>query len=132
MEKLSIVQYFLQEAGASINDATHGSDTVWDLLELQDADPAALAPLLKIMVMLGDAPPSFVANLSPAYAKLTTKGRQYRAQLPSFLEQQRASVFEHCCLPPVLLPIVAEYAVTTPEDMWTDGLRVEPTDPGDH
>jgi hypothetical protein len=46
-------------------------------LELQDAELAALASLLKIMVMLGDAPPSFVAKLSPAKAKLTTKGRDH-------------------------------------------------------
>jgi hypothetical protein len=31
----------------------------------------------------------------------------------------------------VLLPIVAEYAATTSEDMWADGLRVKATDPCD-
>jgi hypothetical protein len=40
------------------------------------------------------------------------------------LEQQRASVFEHCLLPAALLPLIAEYAATTPEDMWADGLRI--------
>jgi hypothetical protein len=123
--KFTIIQYFLKEAGASISDATYGEgETVWDLLKLKDADPMELASLLKVMVMLGDAPPVFVAKLSPANAELTIRGRHFRAQLPSYLEKQRASVVEHCPLPAVLLPIVAEYAATTPEDMWTDGLRV--------
>jgi hypothetical protein len=83
------------------------------------------------MVMLDDAPPAFMAKLSPAHAELTSRGRDFRSQLPSYLEEQRASVLEHCPLPPVLLPIVAEYAATTPEDMWADGLRVEATDASD-
>jgi hypothetical protein len=118
------VEYFLREAGASISDATSRGRTVWILLDLQDDDTIALASLLKIMVMLDDAPLAFVAKLSPANAELTTRGRYFRAQLPSYLEQQRASVFKHCPLPPVLQSIVADYAVTTPEDMWADGLRV--------
>jgi hypothetical protein len=122
--QLLTLQYFLQEAGASISKATSDGKTVWDLLVLQHADPVAMASLLKVMVMLDDAPPDFVAELSSANAELTSRGRQYRAQLPSYLEQQRASVVEHCPLPPVLLPIVAEYAATTAEDMWTDGLRI--------
>jgi ankyrin repeat protein len=120
---MSLVQYFLQEAGANISDVTDDGGTVWNLLDLKDADPMALASLVKIMVMLGDAPPAFAAKLSPAHAEITTRGEDYRAQLPSYLEQQRASVF-HCPLPPVLQSIVADYAVTTPEDMWANGLRV--------
>jgi hypothetical protein len=123
---LSLVQYFLQEAGASISDATDDGRTVWPFLmpKLEDADLVVLISLLKVIVMLDDAPPAFVAKLSPAHAELTTRGRYFRAQLPAYLEQQRASVVEHCPLPTVLLPIVAEYAATTPEDMWEDGLRV--------
>jgi hypothetical protein len=77
------------------------------------------------MVMLDDAPPTFVVKVSPAQAEITERGRDFRAQLPSYLEQQRALVFDHSPLPPVLLPIVSEYAATTPEDMWIYGLRVE-------
>jgi hypothetical protein len=69
------------------------------------------------MVMLDEAPPTFVADLSPTNADITSRGRYLRAQLPSYLEQQRASVVENCPLPPVLLPIVAEFAATTPDDM---------------
>jgi hypothetical protein len=121
---LPLVEYFVQEAGASISDATSHGSIVWILLDIQDADPIALASLLKIMVMLDDAPPAFVAKLSSAHAEITIRGRYFRAQLPSYLEQQRASVFKHCPLPPVLQSIVADYAVTNPEDMWPNGLRV--------
>jgi hypothetical protein len=128
---LPLVQYFIEEAGARISEVTSDGGTLWSLLKLTGADPDELASLLKVMVMLEDAPPAFVAKLSPAHAEITTRGRYFRAQLPSYLEQQRASVFEHCLLPPVLLPIVAEYVATTPEDMWTHGLRVEATDASD-
>jgi hypothetical protein len=55
--------------------------------------------------MLDDAPLTFVVKLFPANAELTTRGRQYRMQLPSYLEQQRAFVLEQCPLPPVLQPL---------------------------
>jgi hypothetical protein len=125
---LSLVQYFYQEAGASISDVTVDGETVWDLLrllDLHDVEPVALASLLKVMLMLGYTPPAFAAKLSPAHAELATRGRHFRVQLLLYLEQQRASVFENCPLPPVLLPIVAGYAATTSDDMWTDGLRVQ-------
>jgi hypothetical protein len=123
--KLSLVQYFMEETEVSISDATDDGSTVWHFLELEDADPLEIVSLLKVMGMLDDAPPAFVAKLSPLHADLTEKGSCFRAQLPSYLEQQRASVFEHCPLPAVLLPIIAEYAATTPEDMWADGLRIQ-------
>jgi hypothetical protein len=39
------------------------------------------------MVMLEDAPVVTIAKLSPQYAKICTRGRQLRAQLPYYLEQ---------------------------------------------
>jgi ankyrin repeat protein len=116
--RLSLSQYFFEEVGASFSDAIDEGNTVWAMLKLKIADPVALGSLLKVMVMLDDAPPAFVAKLSTAHAELTTRGRHLRTQLPSHLEQQRASVLKHCPLPAVLLPIVAEYAATTPEDMY--------------
>jgi hypothetical protein len=118
------MQYLLQEAGASITEATNAGQTVWEILQPDRASPEVLASLLKVMVMLDDAPPAFVAKLSPTHAELTTRGRYYRMQLPSYMEQQYALVVEHCPLLAVLQPLVAAYAATTPEDMWTDGLRV--------
>jgi hypothetical protein len=66
-----------------------------------------------------------IVELSPEHAKIATRGRQLRAQLPSYLERQRALVIAHCPLPAALQPLVAGYAAPTPEDMWAEGgLRV--------
>jgi hypothetical protein len=62
-EELSLVHYFLNEADASISDATSHGSTVWTLLKLKNADPFALAFLLKVLVMLDDAPPGATASL---------------------------------------------------------------------
>jgi hypothetical protein len=51
----------------------------------EDADPVALASLLKVMVVHGDAPPDFVAKLSQALAEITAWGRYFRAQRASLL-----------------------------------------------
>jgi hypothetical protein len=88
-----------------------------------------LSSLLRVMVMLEDAPESFTtAGLSlynARFAEIAMQGRQLRAQLPSHLEQQQAAVVTDCPLPAVLQRLVVDYAVTTPEDMWTDGLRIK-------
>jgi hypothetical protein len=66
---LSLVQYFPEEAGASISQTARGR-TIWNTLKTKNADPVDLASLLKVMVMLGDAPPTFAAKLSPANAEI--------------------------------------------------------------
>jgi hypothetical protein len=81
--------------------------------------------LLKVMVMLEDAPAYFIDELSPQHAEICSRGRQLRAQLSSYLEQQRAAVIVHCILPSVLQSLVTVYAATTPDDVWADGLRVQ-------
>jgi hypothetical protein len=50
-----------------------------------------------------------------------------QAKLPSYLEQQRATIVANCPLPAVLQSLVIDYAAPTPEDMWTDGLRIQLT-----
>jgi hypothetical protein len=126
-----VVQYLFQEGGANIFEVDSVGQTLWDILQHVDADPVALASLLiKDMVMLDDAPPTFLARLSLAHAELTVLDRHFCAQLRSYIiwsTSQQTSVFQNCPLPPVLLPIVAVYAVTTPDDMWQYGLRVEAT-----
>jgi hypothetical protein len=119
------MRWLLTEAGASISEV--GSNTyytVWSELNMHGSD-YELSALLKVMVMLEDAPANFITRLMPHHAELCERNRQLRAQLPSYLEQQRASVMAHCPLPLVLQSVVAEYAATTPEDMWTDGLRMQ-------
>jgi ankyrin repeat protein len=123
--RLALLKHFLQEDGGRISNAPDEFETIWQLLRLQVADPVALTSLLKIMVMLDDDPSAFVANLSQAHAELTTRGRLFHAQLLPYLEWQRASVVEHCPLPAVLNYIVADFAATTPENMWVHGLRTQ-------
>jgi hypothetical protein len=113
----------LEEQGALLSESDNYGDTVWRILNLRGDEGAELSSLLKVMVMLEDAP-AFIAKLSLQHAFICMQGRQFRAQLPSYLEQQRAAVVAHCPLPAVLQSLVAEYAVTTPEDMWADGLRM--------
>jgi hypothetical protein len=77
------------------------------------------------MVMLEDAPAAFVARLFLQHAVICKQGRQLRARLPPYLEQQRAAVVACWPLPAVLQSRVATYAVSTPENMWADRLRVQ-------
>jgi ankyrin repeat protein len=125
----ALAQWMLEEGGATINqDNDDGGISPWSALcagPTQVADTADLAALLKVMVLLDDAPAYVIDTLSPAHAKIATRGRQLRAQLPSYLKRQRALVVAHCLLPSALQPIVAGYAAPTPEDMWAEGgLRV--------
>jgi hypothetical protein len=121
------VEYLLEEQGASMTEHDNCGDTVWDFVPLgiQTRINVALSSLLKVMVMLEDAPADFIAEISPHGADICTRGRQLRAQLPFYLEQQRAAVVAHCPLPAVLQSLVTVCAVMTPEDMWADGLRVQ-------
>jgi hypothetical protein len=119
------MQYLLEERGALLNERDNYGRTVWSSIHLPGDDNIELLSLLKVMVMLDDAPADFIAKLSPRSADICTRGRQLRAQLPSYLEQQRAAVAAHCSLPAVLQSLVATYAATTLDDMWTDGLRVQ-------
>ena len=119
---LVLMQWLLEMDGASISDSNDDGETAWSMLSVVGADAAELSSLLKVMVMLAVAPANFVARLSPQHAKLATRGQHFRAQLPAYLEQQRASIISHCPLPAALQPLVAAYAATTPEDMWTDSL----------
>jgi hypothetical protein len=127
-----LAYFLLVEGGASIENIRYA---IWALLRfgftqrryrgVEETEVNGLPALLKVVVMLDDAPHSFISVLTPFQAKLCTTGRHLRARLPSYLEQQRASIIAHCPMPTVLQSLVAEYAATTPEDMWTNGLRVE-------
>jgi hypothetical protein len=121
------MQWLLEVQGASMTESDDLGRTVWGAFYHHGrgvGSAAELSSLLKVMVMLEDAPPFFVAKLSPAHADICTRGRQLRAQLPSYLEQQRTAVIAHCPMPGVLQAVVATYAATTSEDMWADGLCV--------
>jgi hypothetical protein len=125
------MQYLLEERKALMSETNMYGDTVWDSMHKRiytrkiNINSAELSSLLKVMVLLDDAPANFIRKLSPPHTDICTQGRQLRAQLPLYLKQQRAAVVAHCPLPTVLQSLVASYAATTPEDMWTDGLRVQ-------
>jgi hypothetical protein len=129
----ALALFLFVEGGACIYSITPYGKTVWDMLHsgiharrqagIRELDADGLSALLKVMVMLSDTPQAIISLLAPPQAELCTWGRQLRAQLPSYLEQQRAFVIFHSPLPDVLRSLVAEYAATTAEDMWKDGLH---------
>jgi hypothetical protein len=121
---LGVVRWLLTEGGASVDESSPGGVTLWNSLRFVDADDAELTLLLQTMVLLGDAPSKFIAKLSPQQVNLWECSRQLRTQLPAYVEQQRASIVAYCPLPGVLLPLVAEYAAPTTEDICADGLHV--------
>jgi hypothetical protein len=126
--RFAAMQWLLQEQGAKMTEHDE-SNTVWNYLHLsvhRAMNDAELSSLLKVVVMLEDAPFDLCCFILPPHdVELCTRGRQLRAQLPSYLEQQRAVVVVQCPLPVVLHSLVAAYAVTTANDMWADGLRVQ-------
>jgi hypothetical protein len=95
----------------------------------EDADAAELSSLLKVMVMLADAPAYLLSWLKPEHVEICERGRRLRRQLPLYLEAQRAGVLASCPLPAVLQSIVTEPSMLrryhVPEDMWTDGLLIQ-------
>jgi hypothetical protein len=81
-------RWLLTEAGASLHQEGFADrDAVWDALELgtQSSDAAELSSLLKVMVMLQNAPAEFVKDLTPPHAELCRRGRVLRAELSSYL-----------------------------------------------
>lgn len=121
---LSMMHWLLTDAGASLPEGKKARLNVWRQLKIADADDAVLTSLLKIMIMLDDAPRNFIARLLPHHADIVTRGQQLREQLPLHLESQRVLVDAHCPLPAVIHSIVIEYAVTTIDEMWENGLGV--------
>jgi ankyrin repeat protein len=81
-------QYLLEKHGAIITESDdHGSNVWIALSEMCYLRNAELSSLIKVMVMLEDAPRFYIATLAPYDAELCTRGRELRAQLPSYLEQ---------------------------------------------
>jgi ankyrin repeat protein len=120
--RYSLVQWLLEEGGAKISDVVvidSESKSIWDFIPMS-SNILEQKSLLKVMVLLDDAPPNFVANLKRHHAKITSQGRQIRALRPVYMEQQHALMKATCPLPAVLQSIVVAYAAPTPEDMWTD------------
>jgi hypothetical protein len=124
----ALVQWLLEEGGANITDGTFcgESESVWDKLSknivgiVDGQELAALTSLLKVMVLLGNAPPDFIDMLVPHNAAIAILGRKICEVRPAYLGQQHALIQTTCPLPAFLKSIVTTYAEPTPEDMWTD------------
>jgi ankyrin repeat protein len=89
------MQYLLEKHGASMTESDNIGRTVWSELKnrcRREGSAAELSSLLKVMVMLDDAPADVCKHLTPQHAELCARGQRFRAQLPSYLEQQRAAV----------------------------------------
>jgi hypothetical protein len=123
--RIPLMTWLLTEGGASITEVGQDGRSVWRHLRhhIQRANRTELSSLLRVMVLLDDAPPEFVSLLKLADARIVAQGQHFRDLLPSYLEQQPRLVVIHCPLPAVLKPIVAEYAAFTQEDIWTDWVR---------
>jgi hypothetical protein len=121
--RLHMVHWFLEDGGASVNEVDRHGNTVWNALKLEGAEDVKLTSLFQVMMLLGEPNVELVEKLSPQHSGLVMQSRHLRAKLPAYLEQQQASVVEHCPLPMVLQPLVAAYAVPMSEDVWTDGLH---------
>lgn len=91
------------------------------LAKLAAADDAELLLLIKVMVLLDEAPSNFVSQLSPYHAAITMRG----VELKAHIESQRALISLHCPLPAVLQPLIGVYAQHITEEMWTEKLHVK-------
>jgi ankyrin repeat protein len=103
------MRWLLAEAGASMGEVGNEVHaTIWNNHYIGTDEHSLRAEesrsaLLKVMMMLEDVPPDFIAKLRSQYAELCTQGKQYRAQLPTYVNQQRASIVTYCplscCIP---------------------------------
>jgi hypothetical protein len=123
--RLTTVQLILMiEPSTNLMEDTR-LGTVWSRLEqhTQTGDDDALASLLKVMLLLQNATADFSRFLKPQHAHIVTQGRQLRAMLPAYLEQQHALLITDCPLLAVLQPLVTAYATPTHADMWSDWVQ---------
>jgi hypothetical protein len=109
----------------AVNSLLTGKEcqNVWNMRERRGAKPAELASLFKVLLLHGDPPVVFIARLSRQQAKLVWRGRQLRALIPRYMEQQMSSIAARCPLPATLQSLVAAYVEPTPKDIWTGGLQ---------
>jgi hypothetical protein len=82
------MQYLLEEQGASMTENDDYGQTVSDILATvyKKASATKLPSLLKAKVMLDDAPPSIIAELSPQHAKLYRREARSAAEVSSLLK----------------------------------------------
>jgi hypothetical protein len=88
---------------------------VWDLFNVRGM--VGLEQLLKVLLILGDAPDVFREGLSAEHKSLVD-ACDWRVQSAAYLARRHACITSYCPLPSVLLPCVSGFAELTREDMW--------------
>jgi hypothetical protein len=132
-QTFQITTWLLEEGKSKITQRTLGGKTVLDMALQHDLRKCGVFfdKLLKVMVMLEDAPSRFLKEsiLSYRQHEVCVLGQRYRKELPSFYANQKVNIIDHCPLPAVLGCLVAAYAAITPDDMWSSGLQVHVPSP---
>jgi hypothetical protein len=130
--------WLLLEAEGIIGELTNDATlTVWSEFNIKGSGYDELSAMLKIMVMLEDAPANFFSNLhssnfnyrTPGFAPgVSSSGPSCRLTWPGATKagNKGQRFVAHCPLLVMKQSIVITYAATiaAPEDMWADGLRV--------
>jgi hypothetical protein len=80
--RFPIMQYLLEERGSLVSERDWFGRTVWGSIYLRGYSSIELYSLLKVMVILEDAPAGFIVRLSTKHAEICTRGRQLRGELP--------------------------------------------------
>jgi hypothetical protein len=121
-------QWLLEHGGADIADATNAGKTVWNMLPTLYNSIDLVTALLRVMMLKGDPPADFVAQLRPEHARVVVEGARLRAALPAYLVQRRALLDAHCPLIAPLLALVHGYdpEPTTTKELWATGLGAAP------
>jgi hypothetical protein len=66
------MRWLLAEVGVYINGVSISGRTVWTVVKYEHADAAELSSLLKVMVMLDDAPADFITSLLPQLSEIAS------------------------------------------------------------
>jgi hypothetical protein len=140
----STMQFLLEHAGANFDTVSRAGFSIWFVLcdcLLHDVtyfanenNPAALTPLLRVMVLRGDPPRKKkvvrkgLLLLSPENVRVVQEGARLRARLPAYLVRQRALLDAHCSmlLPPLRALVHSYMELTTTEELWATGLGAAP------
>jgi ankyrin repeat protein len=145
--------YLVEKAGANMDDVDDDGRTAWDLLirsleeaaeeaaeeygeEAADNDEvqeneAALAGLLRYLVLHYALPPALVALLSPESARVVQEGARLRARLPAYLAHRRAYLDSRCPRISLLTGVLRALIYTfegpaTTNELWATGLGKAP------
>ena len=126
---MELVQWLLAEGGSSIAEtSTSDGRTAWSLLRWPtgNAFHSASGPssLAKIMLLMGEPPPSQGNEDDDAARLLRSRASSLREALPGWRQRRVEVVCGAGVLPEALMAIVAEYSEPSVEEVWSEELAV--------